>query len=156
MKSDVVISDDRLEMTRFFAYPRSAVFEAWTDPEQIELWWGCRDTERVECSCDARPGGEFRYVMHLKNGITMAYEGTYTELVVPEKIVTKTSVGAGAPYAFESETTIEFTEEDGGTRLKLTQIGLPPVPDSGKIIAGGTTDSFDKLDRHLAARQPSA
>ena len=94
--------------------------------------------------------------MHMKDGSSIPYKGTYTEVVAPERIATKISMGEGTPFAFEAETIIEFTEEQGGTRLKLTQIGLPPMPDSGKIIAGGTTDSFDKLERHLAAHRQSA
>ena len=49
--------------------------------------------------------------------------------------------------------TVEFLEEGNGTRMKLTQVGLPEMPgmDMGEIISTGFTAAFEKLERHLAA-----
>lgn len=57
--------------------------------------------------------------------------GVYEEIVVPERIVTRSEMVAG-------------------TRVRLTQIGLPPMPAAGQIITGGSNDSFDKLEAFLA------
>lgn len=146
MTTDVNIGDDRLELSRFFAYPREAVFEAWTEANQVEQWWGCRDTKKVSSTIDLRVGGEFTHVM-LVHGQEMNYTGRYTELVVPERIVTESSMGPG----MDSKVTVEFFEEEGGTRVKLTQVGLPPMPNIGDIISRGFGDAFEKLDTHLAA-----
>ena len=150
MNSNAVIGDNQLELTRFFAHPREAVFAAWTDPEQLGAWWGCKDTERVTATIDCREGGAFSYTMHMKDGSEMIYGGVYTEVVEPERLVTTSEMGAGTPYAFTSTTTVEFIEQDGGTLLRLTQVGLPPMPEPGPIIAGGFTAAFDKLERQLA------
>ncbi|MEM7228141.1 MAG: SRPBCC domain-containing protein [Planctomycetota bacterium] len=145
MPSDVVISDDRLEMKRFFPYPRDLVFRAWADPDMLAQWWGCRETERVTAEIDPRPGGVFRYQMHMSHG-DMTYEGVYDEFIEPERIVTRTEMGAGTEYAFTSTVTVDFKAVEGGTEVTLTQVGLPPMPDCGNIIAGGFTDAFDKLE----------
>lgn len=147
--SEVVIGDDRLEMTRFFGYPREAVFEAWTDPGQVEKWWGCAETERVESEIDLRVGGSFRHTMHIRTAGEVAYEGVYDEIDRPSKLVTSCEMGAGTEYAFRSTTTIEFIEQEGGTLVKLTQVGLPPMPNCGEIISGGFNAAFEKLDGHL-------
>jgi uncharacterized protein YndB with AHSA1/START domain len=39
--------------TRVFAAPRAAVFEAWTDPNQLKQWWG--------------PARLLKYIPHLRN-----------------------------------------------------------------------------------------
>lgn len=145
MKSDITIGDDRLELKRFFAYPREAVFEAWTQADQIEKWWGCKDTTKVTSTVDFRVGGEFEHVM-VVHGQEMKYTGRYVELTVPERIVSEAVFGPD----MTSTITVEFHEEDGGTRLELTQVGLPPMPNIGEIISGGLNDSLDKLERHLA------
>lgn len=150
-QSNVVIGENRLEMTRFFAYPREAVFAAWTESDQLQQWWGCRETHRVDAEIDLRTGGRFSYTMHMNHCGPIEYAGTYEEVSPPERLVTKTVMGEGTEHAFESTTTIEFTEVPGGTQLKLVQVGLPPMPEPGKIISGGFNDAFEKLDRHLAS-----
>lgn len=149
MSSNVVISEDRLEFIRFLNHPREAVFEAWTNPELLSQWWGCKDTERVEAESDPRQGGSFRYVMHMKGGFQVPTVGEYVEFVPPKRLVTRSEMGAGTPYAFHATVTVEFIEEAGGTRVKVTQVGLPPMPEPGPIIAGGLNDSFEKLERFL-------
>lgn len=146
MTSDIIIGDDRLEMSRFFAYPREAVFDAWTQSDQIEKWWGCRDTTQVSSTVDLREGGEFTHVMTV-HGQEMAYTGRYLELVVPERIVSEAQMGPGVT----SKVTVEFLTEGTGTRIKMVQVGLPPMPNIGEIISRGFGDSLDKLERHLAA-----
>lgn len=44
---------------RTFAAPRDEVFDAWTDPEQIKLWWDPTGTPLASCAVDLRPGGAF-------------------------------------------------------------------------------------------------
>ena len=150
MPSDVVIGDNQLELTRFYGYPREAVFAAWTEPDQLDRWWGCDDTESCRSEIDLRTGGSFRHVMTLRGAGEMVVAGTYEEVVVPERLVTSSIMGEGTPYAFESRTTVEFTEQDGGTLVRLVQVGLPPMPEGGQIVSAGTQASLNKLEQHLA------
>jgi len=150
MKSDVKIGDDSLEMSRFFGYPRELVFAAWTDAEQLGAWWGCDDSESVRAEIDLKVGGVARYVMQMKDGSEIITEGVYTEIVAPERLVTRSEMGAGTPYEFKSTSTVEFQEEDGGTLVKLTIVGLPPMPGACDIVSSGFNASFDKLERFLA------
>ena len=152
MTSDIVIGEDRLEMTRYFDYPRQAVFDAWTKPEQLEQWWGCKDTEKVSSTIDLRVGGEFRHTMQIKTAGECHYSGRYTEIIVPEKIVCECAMNAHPDSAAASTVTVEFLEEGDGTRMKLTQVGLPEMPgmDMGEIISTGFSAAFKKLERHLA------
>jgi uncharacterized protein YndB with AHSA1/START domain len=64
-KSDAtVILDDRsLVVTRPFDAPRERVFEAWTDPEQVDQWWGPNGFTTETDELDIREGGAWRYVM---------------------------------------------------------------------------------------------
>jgi Activator of Hsp90 ATPase homolog 1-like protein len=46
-------------LTRIFDAPREVVWQAWTQPEQVSVWWGPRGMssplDRIEM--DLRPGG---------------------------------------------------------------------------------------------------
>ena len=56
----------------------------------------------------------------------------------------------GTEFEFTSTSCVEFADEGGGTRVTLTQHGLPPMPNACDIVSTGTNDSLDKLDRFLA------
>jgi hypothetical protein len=38
------------------------VFAAWTEPEQVALWWDATGAKLAACEIDLRPGGAFRFV----------------------------------------------------------------------------------------------
>jgi uncharacterized protein YndB with AHSA1/START domain len=67
MKSEVKVSDNRLQITRVFDAPRHLVFAFWKDVNRLEQWWGCKDTASIECTMDFRVGGYFTCVMQIKN-----------------------------------------------------------------------------------------
>ena len=50
--------------TRVFDAPRATVFEAWTDPEQLKIWWGPKGFTNTFHHCEMRPGGSWSYIMH--------------------------------------------------------------------------------------------
>ncbi len=150
MSSSVTIGDNKLEMTRYFDYPREKVFDAWTKAEQIEKWWGCAQTRNVNSTIDLRTGGTFRHDMEGDGYGSMSYIGTYEEVTPPERLVCKIQIGDGSPQSLESTVTIEFIEEGKGTRLQMTQVGFPMKEMCG-MVAEGTKASLDKLEAFLAA-----
>ncbi|MEM9065359.1 MAG: SRPBCC domain-containing protein [Planctomycetota bacterium] len=148
MADELVIGEDRVRLSRFFPYPRAVVFEAWADPAQLAQWWGCRETARVTAESEQRTGGAIRYVMHMSHGDVIC-SGRYESFERPERIVTKCVNGEGTGFEFESTTTVDFIEEDGGTRIQVEQIGLPPMEGCGQIVSGGLADSMGKLSAYL-------
>lgn len=150
MADQAATQNGSVELTRFFPHPREAVFDAWVNPEKLGKWWGCNDTHSVTAESDQREGGSVRYVMHMSHGDVVC-AGTYEAFERPERLVTRCTMGEGTEYAFESTTTVEFVEEDGGTRVRLVQVGLPPMPDCDKIVSKGLHDSVEKLQAFLAS-----
>ena len=51
------ISRTRSSITRVYDAPVEAVWDAWTDPEQVAQWWGPRGFTLTTHSKDLRPGG---------------------------------------------------------------------------------------------------
>lgn len=37
------VKERKVTITRIFNAPRKMVFKAWTDPKQMEQWWGHMD-----------------------------------------------------------------------------------------------------------------
>ncbi len=73
--------------TRVFDAPREVVFDAWTDPEQLKLWWGPKGFSNTVHVCEMKPGGVWRYTMHGPDGRNFENEVKFIEIVAPERIV---------------------------------------------------------------------
>lgn len=144
MKSQVTIRDNEVEIIRIFDAPRERVFQAWTVPEQVQQWWGCRQTTKVESEMDFREGGAFTHTMHIEGAGVLPCSGIYEEISEPEKIVYSLDFGE-----MKATVSVRFLEEQGSkTKLILTQNGFP-APDLCEIVSEGFIASFNKLDRLL-------
>jgi uncharacterized protein YndB with AHSA1/START domain len=150
-----------LIITRVFDAPRTLVWKAWTDPEQMKRWWGPRDYTAPVISIDLRVGGKYLYAMRGPDGRDIWSAGEYREIVPPGRIVAtdnfadeKGTVVPASYYGMTGEwpqelvATMTFAEQKGKTKFTLRHEGLPP----GEMIEGakaGWNESFDKLDKLL-------
>ncbi|HEY7098425.1 MAG TPA: SRPBCC domain-containing protein [Terriglobales bacterium] len=73
----------------FIAAPRERVFQAITDPSQVERWWGQSDLYRVtEWNGDLRPGGKWSSIgVHADGNSSFRVEGEYLEVDPPRLLV---------------------------------------------------------------------
>jgi uncharacterized protein YndB with AHSA1/START domain len=59
-KSDVPAGALDLVLTRTLDAPLSLVFETWTKPEHLLVWWGPRGFTTLSCDVNLRVGGDWR------------------------------------------------------------------------------------------------
>jgi len=64
-------------ITRLFDAPRELVWEVWTKPEHIARWWGCDQATITVCESDLRPGGKWRNVLRMPDGMECGFNGVY-------------------------------------------------------------------------------
>ena len=77
-----------LVITRVFDAPRELVFDAWTKGEHLQQWQGApRGFTVTTEKSDIRPGGGFRICMRSPDGVEHRLEGSYREIVRPERLV---------------------------------------------------------------------
>ena len=112
--------DDRvLNLTRRFDAPPQAVFEAFTDPDQLVRWWGPEGMDVPEFSIDLRVGGTWRTCMRSASGELHCVRGIYKAIEPPRRLV-MTWAWEGGEYAdMETLVSFEFRESNGGTELHL-------------------------------------
>lgn len=135
-------------MTRTIHAPAEKVFDAWTDPEQIQRWLAPHPCTVREATADARPGGRYSVVVVDPAGAVHATSGEYRE-VVPGVRLVKTWDYTGPNFAgtMPSLLTVEFREVSPGvTELTLTHTELPD-----EKIAEGTTNGWNACLDQLAA-----
>src|SRR5438309_11815285 len=72
---------------RVFEAPRELVWQAFTEPERMQHWWGPKGFTVIASKMDLRPGGIYHYGMRAPDGSTMRGKFVYREIVRPERMV---------------------------------------------------------------------
>jgi uncharacterized protein YndB with AHSA1/START domain len=131
------------------------VFEAWTKPEQLKLWWAPKSVGVVLLSCEAdvRVGGRYRFEIGREGLKPMAFFGQYLEVAPHSRLVwTNEESDDGAV------TTVTFEEKGGKTLLVMHEV-YPSKEALDRAIEGmegGMTETFTQLDALLVSLGASA
>ena len=142
-------SERELIVTRTFNGPARIVFEAWTQPELMKLWWAPRSLSvpLLSCEMDVRVGGGYRLAFGHDAASSFAFFGKYLEVEPPSRLVwTNEESEDGAV------TTVTFEEKDGQTLLVLHEL-YPTKAALDEAITGsaeGLPEQFEQLDALLA------
>jgi len=147
-------TDREIVFTRTLDAPRAMVFSAWTDPDQIALWWGPNGFTNTIHEMDVRPGGTWRFIMHGPDGVDYPNKIEYSEVVKPKRLVyTHGDDGEGASEPFH--VTVTFDEEDGKTKLTM-RILLASAEERERVVKFGAIEggkqTLGRLEAHLAKR----
>ena len=109
-----------LRLTRHYDAPPEKVWEAWTDPESMKLWWRPNESDVVHTAeADVRVGGRF-HVVFSSPGTTEVINdvsGVYRE-VVPLRRLVFSWAWKRSPER-ESQVTVTFEPSGTGTDLTL-------------------------------------
>jgi uncharacterized protein YndB with AHSA1/START domain len=115
-----------LQIKRFINAPRSRVYAAWTDPAQLKEWWGPESVRTRNFVAEVRIGGKYRWDLINQEGEEMSVFGEYRELVPENKIVFTWKWDDDEVWENrESIVTVELSDRDSGTEVKLTHEKLP-------------------------------
>jgi uncharacterized protein YndB with AHSA1/START domain len=148
-------SERELVVARTFNGPPRIVFEAWTKPELMKLWWGPKSMSvpLLSCEMDVRVGGKYRLEFGHDAATSMAFFGKYMEVTPPSRLVWTNDESEDAAV-----TTVTFEEKDGKTLLVLHEL-YPSKEARDEAIAGmegGMSEQFEQLDELLATLGASA
>jgi uncharacterized protein YndB with AHSA1/START domain len=137
-------SEREFAVTRTFDAPARLVFEAWTKPELLKLWWAPKSLgmSLASCEADVRVGGTYRIVF----ANDMAFFGKYLEVKPHSRLVWTNEEGGG-----EAVTTLTLEERDGKTLLVLRERHpSKEAVDEAIGFGEGLREMFGQLDELLA------
>src|SRR5262247_2838079 len=142
-------SERELVVTRTINGPARIVFEAWTKPELLKLWWVPKSigVSLLSCEADVRVGGKYRFVFDASPK-PMEFFGRYIE-VTPHSRLVWTNEEGGDNGAV---TTVTFEEKGGKTLLVMRD--LYPSKEALDAASGekdGMGETFEQLDELLVA-----
>ncbi|MFO0675803.1 MAG: SRPBCC family protein [Polyangiaceae bacterium] len=140
-----------ITITRIYDAPLKAVWDAWTDVEQVAKWWGPRGFTITTHGKDLRAGGFWDYTMHGPDkdwpNYTVYHQVEHQALLVYDHGGTKTT-----PPLFR--VTAKFAAVEGGKKTKLEMSmefeSVEKARESRAFIkkAGGES-TWDRLGEYL-------
>ncbi len=142
-------SDVELVISRMFNGPARLVYEAWTTPELLKLWWAPKSSGASLASCvaDVRPGGAYRFEFAREGSVVMAFFGRYVEVVPPSRLVWTNEESPPG-----SVTTLTFEDRGETTLLTLREVygSKEALDETMAGVGGGMEETLDQLDDLLA------
>lgn len=141
---------NEIRITRIYDAPVRAVWDAWTDPEQVAQWWGPRGFTLTTHSKDLRPGGGWVYTMHGPDGVDYPNKTLYLEVVRYSKLVYDHGGNDDRPPMFR--VTVLFSERKGKTKMEMSM--TLPTPEAAEetrkfIKKAGGDSTWDRLAEYL-------
>jgi uncharacterized protein YndB with AHSA1/START domain len=149
----------QLVIQRVIKAPPERVFDAFTDPRQLEKWWWPNGFRCPAAEVDLRVGGKYRLAMEWPDSIppedrfSHHFGGEYFEIERPHRLVMSGRAindEQGELFATLIEVTLEA--RDGGTALTVRQSYFEPLPPAQAMDGAeqGWSEQLDKLERLFA------
>lgn len=117
-------------LTRIIRATRQQVFDAWTDPKQLAVWWGPDQYSNPVCLLNLVPGGGMYIVMLAPDGTSYPVNGRYRDIVPPELLVFTSGLFEDRTGIdqLEIEHTVILDKSLYGTRLTLHAVVMRAAP----------------------------
>jgi uncharacterized protein YndB with AHSA1/START domain len=137
-------SDTSLTLVRTIKAPLQAVFDAFTKPEKIALWWGPDDGPVFLSEVDAREGGRFRIRFRMEDGSEHGSSGAFAVFDPPHRLAMTWKWEDESQAASLVE--VSLRPVDDGTELTFTHSRLPDTR-ARDSHCDGWNRAIDKLER---------
>ncbi len=130
------------------------VFAAWTDPEQLVLWWGPPGVECTLAHLDGRVGGKYRIENTLPDGNVVVIHGEFLTWEPPRALSYTWWVTPGQQKS-EERVSVHFDATTEGTRVSIVHERIQDAPTRASHEAGwegcleGLERHFENYRRHV-------
>ncbi len=148
-------SDREIIFTRAFDAPREVVWEVWTNPRHVALWWGPKGFTNTIHEMDVRPGGLWRLTMHGPDGTDYPNRIEFLEVVKPERLVFHHGDDTN-PQQFY--VTVNFVAVAGRTKIvhRMAFKTAEQCTAIKQFAADGHQSTMDRLEAFLAQQIAAA
>ena len=131
---------------RVLPFNREQVWDAWTNPQRLERWWGPWGFSNAFAEFDLRPGGYWRFVMRGPDGREYPNESRFAEIIAGERIVFDHLSG----HVFR--VTASFEDHEHGTLLsfRMEFVDAKDWQRCSAFVPEKNEENLDKLEAELA------
>ncbi|MFD2639816.1 SRPBCC family protein [Piscibacillus salipiscarius] len=132
--------------TRIFNTSREQIFNAFSNPEHLALWWGPKNFTNTFYEFDLQPGRIWHFIMHSPDGIDYENKSVFEEIVKPERIVLR-----HLEPNHEFLLTITLSELNGKTELTWHML-FDSASECNKVrefVVEANEQNLDRLETQL-------
>ncbi len=152
--------DDKpdLMIERVVDAPLDRVWRAWTDPSELQKWWGPRGVTIIESKWDPHVGGHIGITMLAGKelgqmaGMKWPMDGRFADVIPNQKLQFTTRPLMNGNPIMETLCTVTFEQQGDKTKLKLQIVITEKTTEAEGPLAGmkmGWNQSIDKLNEFL-------
>jgi len=136
-------SEKEILIVREFDAPKHLVFDAWSKPEYLRLWYGCQQMGTPVCELDFREGGQWRVALRDPTDVDHVFSGEYRAIERPDRLVftERYEVVPGSDHVV----TLTFSEQNGVTTLAMNILHQSAQHRDGHLQSG-MEESLSRLD----------
>ena len=157
--SVVDMTGEDLVIERVFDAPRERVFDAFTQPEHLQKWWGPKMVGIGVAEFEPRPGGKIFLAEHSLDGGVNYIAGTVREIERPSRLVfaihfanekrervsPPARSGLGAAWDGEIVSDVTFSSEGPRTRVTIRTERSGITAEWSEGARYGWAEALDKL-----------
>ncbi len=155
---DKNVDDHSIVVTSDFPAPVERIWQLWSDPRQLEQWWGPPTYPATVSDFDFVPGGRVGYFMTSPEGEKYGGLWTLDSIEAPHRLTFQDAFaddnGNPAEGMPVGTCVVELTESDGGTRM-VTTTTYGSAEDLEKVVGMGMEEglrgAIGQIDDILAA-----
>ena len=142
---------DSFVIERYYKHPTNKVFAAWADGSAKSQWFGADENIRVDAyTLDFRVGGREHLTAKAPDDALYTFDAVYQDIVEASRIVWSYEMTVDGRRMSVSVATVELHDEDGGTKLIMTEQGaFLDGLDTNDARAEGTREFLDTLGEFL-------
>ena len=141
-----------LALERSIPAARSAVFRAFTDPDELAEWWGPAGFTVPSLAFSPRVGDGYRIEMQPPEGEAFYLSGEFRVVDPPSRLAYTFTWEEPDPNDVETLVELLFRDLEGSTKVLLTQGPFKTEP-RRELHRNGWTDALKRLER-LCSQQP--
>lgn len=108
---------ENLHIQRLVPASPERVFDAWTNPDKLQKWWGPVGVRCRSAEIDLREGGRYRIANELPDGAILWIAGEYEKIERPHLLIYTWTVETESPT--KERVTVLFEQHAQGTNLTV-------------------------------------
>lgn len=112
-----------LHIRRLIPASPERVFSAWTDPDELQKWWGPAEVRCLSADVDLRVGGRYRIANELPDGAVLWIVGEFEAIERPQLLIYTWTVETESPTM--ERVTVQFEKHEQGTEVILKHELIP-------------------------------
>lgn len=154
--TEIELADDgsSYRCVRVFGAPPDRVFRAFTEPDDLRVWFPSGappGSELTVCESDPREGGRYHYALVIPEYGAMAWHGTYTHVDRPDRLDADEwfVMGEQEPTGPATSQTLTFEPTGEDMTLMTMQVNLAEPEDPEAFMeqsAAGLSTSLATMD----------